>query len=112
MDKRLAVYRIIAYIPKGKVVTYGAISTWLAWANPRVIGTVIHKNQNQKKFPCHRVVNAEGRVAPLYAFGGGREQKRKLETEGVRFKGDRVIMKEHLWHPSRLLTTFFRKFIK
>lgn len=48
--------------------------------------------------PCHRVVFANGSLAPGFAFGGAGEQRRMLEAEGVRFLPDgRVDMKKSAW---------------
>ena len=45
------------------------------------------------KYPCHRVVNHNGRTAPYFM-----EQKRLLENEGVSFKDDiHVDMKKYQW---------------
>ena len=44
-------------------------------------------------FPCHRVVNSQGRTAPDWA-----EQRFLLEAEGVEFKPNgRVNMKKYQW---------------
>ena len=40
--------------------------------------------------PCHRVVFADGRLSPAFAFGGENEQRRLLEEEGVIFNGEKV----------------------
>ncbi len=79
------VYRLVQNIPKGKVVTYGQIAR-LTGTNPRVVGYALHRNPDPKNIPCHRVVDKNGRLALNYAFGGWREQKRKLLSEGVKFK--------------------------
>ena len=45
------------------------------------------------KYPCHRVVNHAGRLAPHFP-----EQKRLLAEENVKFKdGSHVDMKECGW---------------
>lgn len=46
------------------------------------------------KLPCHRVVNASGRLAPHYP-----EQASLLELEGVRLTpSGKVPLKEYLWN--------------
>ena len=47
--------------------------------------------------PCHRVVNAQGRLAPHFAFGGAGEQRRLLEAEGVRVDGGYVDLRLYQW---------------
>lgn len=93
------VYRVVRQVPKGKVATYGQIAV-LAGSPlaARAVGSVLHHNPDPKKIPCHRVVNAKGRLAPNYGFGKSAEQKRKLLAEGVNFKNEeRVVLKNHLW---------------
>ena len=63
----------------------------------RRVGHALYANTDPS-CPCHRVVFADGRFAPGYAFGGAMEQKKKLQSEGVRFtKNDHVILAEYLW---------------
>lgn len=46
------------------------------------------------KYPCHRVVNSAGRLAP-----GFYEQRSLLENEGVGFKENGCVdMKKHGWN--------------
>ena len=49
----------------------------------RAVGNALHTNTNGDIVPCHRVVAANGRLAPNYAFGGSGEQARRLTAEGV-----------------------------
>lgn len=81
------VYTLTSKIPKGKVVTYGAIAKAMGSRNARRVGHALHANKD-KDVPCHRVVFANGSLAPGYAFGGPEVQKDKLLSEGVRFTTD------------------------
>jgi methylated-DNA-protein-cysteine methyltransferase-like protein len=78
------VYKIVQKIPKGKVMTYGAIADILGTKDARRVGHALHANKSSE-VPCHRVVNKDGRLAPGYAFGGPNEQKNRLISEGVIF---------------------------
>lgn len=90
------VYKLVQYIPRGKVTTYGEIARVLR-INPRTVGWALHKNKDSKT-PCHRVVDRNGRIAPNFAFDGAEEQKRRLEEEGVVFKDKmHVDLKKYLW---------------
>jgi methylated-DNA-protein-cysteine methyltransferase-like protein len=85
------VYETVKKIPKGKVMSYGQIALRLRSrqaikVNPRYVGHLMHKNPDSNGIPCYRVVNRTGRLAENYAFGGWRQQKRKLIKEGVLFK--------------------------
>lgn len=82
------VYEIVKKVPKGKVTTYGQIA--LKLGNPRwsrQVGWALHANKSAS-VPCHRVVDRTGRVAPNFAFDGAKEQRRRLEVEGVKFKDE------------------------
>ncbi|OGG24276.1 hypothetical protein A3A79_03760 [Candidatus Gottesmanbacteria bacterium RIFCSPLOWO2_01_FULL_43_11b] len=87
------IYRIVSRIPKGKVLTYGLVAKLVGIKNPRLVGSVLHKNINPKKIPCHRVVNARGKVASSYAFGGAAGQRKKLLSEGIQFTNGKVDLK-------------------
>jgi methylated-DNA-[protein]-cysteine S-methyltransferase len=76
------VYDLLRKIPPGKVSTYGDLAK--ALGNPsasRVIGSILAKNPNPIKVPCHRVVMSDGKVGG-YAYGSARK-KELLEKEGV-----------------------------
>ena len=92
------IYNIVREIPEGKVMTYGKIATLVSLklmekVSPRYVGYVLHKNEDPEIIPCHRVVNARGKVAKSYKFGGWEAQRKKLLVEGIRFKD-----KEHVYN--------------
>ncbi len=94
-----AVYRLLTEIPRGKVTTYGAIAA--ALGDPRLartVGTILHHNPDGVRYPCYKVVNAQGRLAAAYAFGGLARQKALLQADGIMVEGDRVDLKKYLWH--------------
>ena len=97
MDVQQKVYRLVSRIPHGKVTTYGKIAQYIGVKSPRLIGKILHENFDPVQVPCHRVVNAEGRVADHYAFGGARGQSRKLRNEGIMVVDRKVDLKEFLW---------------
>lgn len=94
------VYGVVRQIPRGKVSTYGDIARLVndkSRVSARMVGWALHGNRDLQ-IPCHRVVNKDGRVAAGYAFGGGGEQRRKLELEGVAFvELERVDLGKHRW---------------
>ena len=86
------VYEFVKNIPRGKVATYGQIALHLGNRNfARVVGNILHDNPEPEHIPCHRVVNAQGRLSSAYAFGGIEAQRRLLESEGVVFKNNQVV---------------------
>ena len=86
------VYEFVRNIPRGKVATYGQIALHLGNRNfARAVGNILHGNPDPEHIPCHRVVNAQGRLSRSYAFGGIEAQRRLLVSEGVVFKNDQVV---------------------
>ena len=90
------VFAAVKRIPKGKVATYAQIALMSGHRGAaRAVGNALHRNPTPIVVPCHRVVNSTGRLAPEFAFGGVGEQKRLLESEGVRVDGDIVDLEEY-----------------
>ena len=86
------VYEFVKSIPRGKVATYGQIALYLGNRNfARAVGNILHNNPDSEHIPCHRVVNAQGKLSRSYAFGGVDAQRRLLESEGVVFKSNQVV---------------------
>lgn len=93
------VYRIVRQIPVGKMTTYGWIAARIGKPGAaRVVGNALHQNPDPQNIPCYRVVDRNGRLTPGYAFGGPKEQKRKLLAERVKFKNrNHVDLGKSLW---------------
>lgn len=89
-----AVLSVVANIPKGKVATYGQIARWIGRPrNARLVGKILSQAERYGAYPCHRVVNHAGRLAPGFA-----QQKEKLLAEGVNLNDDmHVDLKRHQW---------------
>jgi alkylated DNA nucleotide flippase Atl1 len=68
--------------PEGFVRAYGDVSP----GAPRFAGTVL-AGCHDADVPWHRIVRADGSLAK------GAEQRRRLEAEGVPFRGERVDMR-------------------
>ncbi|MCL5935780.1 MAG: MGMT family protein [Firmicutes bacterium] len=90
MDFFGQVYEAVKRIPKGKVMTYGQVAKAINTRDARRVGQALHANKVPEIVPCHRVVFADGSLAPGYAFGGPDEQKKRLISEGVTFIGEKV----------------------
>jgi O-6-methylguanine DNA methyltransferase len=97
MTNSQVVYKLASSIPKGKVSTYGKLAKLAGIKSPRVVGNILHKNEDTEKIPCHRVVNSRGRLSRSFAFGGAEGQTRRLENEGVEVKDGRVDLNKFLW---------------
>lgn len=90
---RADVYDIVRQIPRGRVLTYGRIAELCGWPNhSRLVGRIM-RTAPDAQLPCHRVVNASGRLAPHFPA-----QASLLEAEGVRLSpSGKVPLKEYLW---------------
>jgi len=84
----------VSEIPYGQVATYGQIARLIGREkNARLVGNVLSHAEYFGDYPCHRVVNHEGRLAP-----GFDEQKELLEAEGVKMKDEtHVDLKTCQW---------------
>lgn len=89
------IYSIIEEIPIGYVATYGQIARLIGKPkNARLVGRALKMSFQYGDFPCHRVVNHQGRISP-----GWPEQIDLLKREGVTFKDDyHVDLKKHQWN--------------
>jgi methylated-DNA-protein-cysteine methyltransferase-like protein len=86
---------VIARVPRGKVITYGQVAE--AAGFPRAARLTVRALQGATGLPWHRVVGAGGRIAMVGE--DGREQRLRLEMEGVTFRGRRVRMDLYGWTP-------------
>lgn len=96
MDEKL-IYQILSVveeIPRGKVASYGQIARLIGRGNnARLVGKVLSRADRYGDYPCHRVVNHAGRLAPHFG-----EQRDLLLAEKVRFRdGEHVDMKTCRW---------------
>lgn len=91
---RREVYQVVCEIPSGKVSTYGSIAALLGMPQcSRMVGRVLKQVPDEVPVPCHRVVNASGRLVP-----GWEEQKLLLLEEGIIFKQNGCVdLKKYLW---------------
>jgi len=89
------VLEVVAEIPQGKVATYGQIATLIGREkNARLVGKALQVSGFYVDgYPCHRVVNSAGRLAP-----GFDDQKGLLLEDGVLFKDNgNVDLKKYQW---------------
>ena len=87
---------VVAEIPEGRVASYGQIAALIGreW-NACLVGKVLSRAELYGAYPCPRVVNHAGRLAPHWP-----EQRALLEAEGVAMKdAAHVDMKRFRWEP-------------
>lgn len=90
------IYEAVKRIPKGHVATYGKIAEMAG--DPRMaraVGNALHKNPDPEHIPCFRVVNAKGKLAGAFAFGGEDVQAELLRADGVEVINGRVNLEKY-----------------
>ena len=88
---RLLVERVIRGIPQGKVLTYGGVAKAAGYpGRSRMVARILQRGFG---LPWQRVLGAGGEIKLRghSAF----EQKFRLQSEGVTFRGKRVNMRLH-----------------
>ena len=90
------IYDVVRRIPKGTVATYGQIARLIGRErNARLVGKVLSMSEYYGDYPCHRVVNHRGRLAPFFF-----EQGTRLLEEGVQLLSNGYVdMKKYQWIP-------------
>ena len=93
------VYDLVMKVPEGMVTTYGDIAKALGNRGlSRAVGNALHKNPLEGIVPCHRVVNGQGKPAPLFVFGGVQRQKELLAYAGVDVINFTVDLEEYRYN--------------
>jgi methylated-DNA-protein-cysteine methyltransferase-like protein len=92
------VYAVVRQVPRGRVATYGQIAARLG--SPRVarhVGFALAAcDQADAPVPWHRIVNAQGAISARGDAAREKDQRRRLEREGVRFDArGRVDLARH-----------------
>lgn len=93
------VYRIVAQIPRGSLMTYGDIAALAGHPHAaRQVGGLAHFGPIE--LPWHRVVNRLGDCASGY-YGGKEGHRQVLEAEGFMVVDYRIVdFASHRWRPS------------
>ena len=93
MDDDLArrILACVESIPAGCVMSYGDIAEYVGAPSARIVGRVLALDDGS--VPWHRVMRADGSLAEHLHT----EQRQRLLAEGVRFRGDRVDLKNYRW---------------
>lgn len=72
---------VVEEIPYGRVASYGQLARLVGRErNARLVGKVLRIADDYGDYPCHRVVNHAGRLAPHFP-----QQRALLKEEGVAF---------------------------
>jgi len=91
---RQKVFAVVRQVPAGSVATYGQVAFLAGYpTRTRMVGQALHHAPDLADLPCHRIVNAAGRLVPGWAG-----QRVLLEEEGIIFKDNGCVdLKQCLW---------------
>jgi methylated-DNA-protein-cysteine methyltransferase-like protein len=93
------VFELVKQIPRGRVLTYGAIARYLRLrGGARSVGHALAATPRGQGIPWHRVVGERGRILIREPYAS--LQRKLLETEGVAVIESRVDLKRCLWAPT------------
>lgn len=74
----------VRLIPEGKVATYKQIAELAGKPQgSRGVGWLLHSSSTVYKLPWHRVINSKGAISFERTSHNFRQQKKRLENEGV-----------------------------
>jgi methylated-DNA-protein-cysteine methyltransferase-like protein len=92
------VYRFVKLIPRGRVLTYGALARALRLpGGARTAGRAMAATPSGKGVPWHRVLGANGKILIREPYAS--LQRKLLESEGVEVLESRIRIKDYLWKP-------------
>jgi len=93
-----SVFRFVQRIPRGRVLTYGALAKALRLrGGARSAGRAMAATPSGKGIPWHRVIGERGKILIREPYAS--VQRKLLESEGVTILESRVDLKRHLWKP-------------
>jgi methylated-DNA-protein-cysteine methyltransferase-like protein len=91
-----AVWQVVAGIPRGHVLTYGEVARLAGMSGAaRRVSQALRRAPRGMKLPWHRVVNAQGKISIPADSPGYREQKDRLEQEGVVFLKGKIDLERY-----------------
>ncbi|MGB7844426.1 MAG: MGMT family protein [Candidatus Acidiferrum sp.] len=98
------VYRMVKQIPRGRVVTYGALARALRLrGGARTAGRAMAATPSGKGIPWHRVVGDQGKLLIREPYAS--LQRKLLQSEGIQLLERRVDLKRYLWSPAGTVKT-------
>ncbi len=95
------VYQVVKQIPRGRVITYGALARALRLpGGARTAGRAMAATPSGKGIPWHRVVGDRGKLLIREPYAS--LQRKLLESEGLAVLQSRVDLKRYLWQPAKI----------
>ena len=102
-NRNQRVWRTVAQVPVGRVVTYGQIALLaglIGRSAARQVGYALAALTDETSIPWHRVVNVAGKISPRGDPGRPDYQRILLEAEGIEFGlGGVIELERYVWRP-------------
>jgi methylated-DNA-protein-cysteine methyltransferase-like protein len=90
------VWQVVAGIPRGHVLTYGEVARLAGMSRAaRRVSQAMRRAPRGLKLPWHRVVNAQGKISFPEDSSGYRQQRERLEDEGVVFIKGKIDLERY-----------------
>ncbi|MFH1473979.1 MAG: MGMT family protein [Candidatus Aenigmatarchaeota archaeon] len=96
MDVMGKLQQLLLKIPRGKVTTYKEIARALG-IHSRAAGRLLGSNPDSKKYPCYKVVYADGRLGGYTSSTGLKEKVKRLKKDGIEVKNGRIAKKSFFY---------------
>ena len=97
-DRRQRLWAVISAIPPGRVCSYGEVARLAGLGNgARQTAWALRYLPRDTRIPWFRVINSQGKISIPVGSHGYREQRRRLEAEGVSFKENGRISSTSYW---------------
>ena len=102
MNPKNRIWSIISHIPKGKVISYGAVASLAGLpGHARYVGYTLKHLPSDSSLPWHRVINSKGCISFQVGTEKYQTQKSKLEKEGVVFSGKKISISQYGWYRAK-----------
>lgn len=100
-DFTTRVYQVVERVPRGRVVSYGAVAAMLGTPRAaRGVGWALAALPADTRVPWWRVVNRDGAISLRYPAHAAALQRQLLRDEGVAFDADgRIDWSVFGWSP-------------
>lgn len=97
---RERIWQTVSQIPSGNVASYGQVARLAGLPNAsRLVGNVLKNLPESSQLPWHRVINAQGKISFKEGSSAYREQRLRLESEGLVFAGNKLSLTKYGWQP-------------
>jgi methylated-DNA-protein-cysteine methyltransferase-like protein len=89
------VWKVVSEIPSGHVLTYGEVARLSGMPRAaRRVSQALRRAPRDMGLPWHRVINAQGKISFPEDSSAWKQQKDRLEVEGVVFLNGKIDLQQ------------------